>query len=229
MLVSSRAFGMKIDGKNSMGLIPYADMLNHSYERKQTKYSFDEERNGFVFEALNEIPENIEITNTYGKKCNSRFFIGYGFINSTNEDHNTVPLLSFLDTEEFTFKYKVEAINKPKEPESTSGSGSYDEADKKPEWLQSFNKELEDLTVVEGKSFQVFRVVNNLDDQVMKDFISWLRFAHHSGNPRELNEYADKYLGVESKVISVENETKVWKTVQRLVRESLSRYPTSLE
>lgn len=75
----------------------------------------------------------------------------------------------------------------------------------------------------------MFRVVNNLDDQVMKDFISWLRFVHHSGNPRELNEYADKYLGAESKVISVENETKVWKTVQRLVRESLARYPTSLE
>jgi hypothetical protein len=30
-------------------------------------------------------------------------------------------------------------------------------------------------------------------------------------------------------VISIENETMVWKTVQRLVRESLARYSTTLE
>ena len=34
MLVSSRAFGFQVDGESSMGLIPFADMLNHSYDRK---------------------------------------------------------------------------------------------------------------------------------------------------------------------------------------------------
>jgi hypothetical protein len=188
MLVSSRAFGLKIDGENSMGLVPYADMINHSYDRKHCKYSFDEERNGIVYEALDEIPENIEITSSYGSKCNSRFFMSYGFINSNNEDYNQVPLLSYLDTEEFTFKYKVEAINKPKEPVTTY----YDSYD---EYVESFKKEVEELSVVNGKSFEVFRVVNNLDSPAMKEFISWLRFVHHSGNPRILNEYADKYIG----------------------------------
>lgn len=67
-----------------MGLIPFADMLNHSYERKQTNYSFDAERNGFKFEALQDIPENIEITTTYGSKCNSRYFMSYGFVPESN-------------------------------------------------------------------------------------------------------------------------------------------------
>ena len=89
-----------------MGLIPFADMLNHSYDRKQTNYSFDEERNGFKFEALQDIPKNLEITTSYGSKCNSRYFMSYGFVN-LNNCYNQVPLLSYLNSDDHLYKYKV--------------------------------------------------------------------------------------------------------------------------
>ncbi|CAI2360645.1 unnamed protein product [Moneuplotes crassus] len=90
MMVSSRIFGMNIDGKKTDGFVPMADMLNHK-RPKQTSWTYSDEKHGFVIEALKDIGRNEQVYDSYGKKCNSRFFLNYGFI-VENNDGNEVPL-----------------------------------------------------------------------------------------------------------------------------------------
>ena len=94
MAVSSRIFGMQIDGVKTDGFVPLADMLNHRRPR-QTSWNYDQERGGFIIEALENIERGEEVLDSYGKKCNSRFLLNYGFINRNN------------DANEYPFKVKL--------------------------------------------------------------------------------------------------------------------------
>lgn len=94
MTVSSRIFGMDIDTIKTDGFVPLADMLNHRRPR-QTSWNYDQERGGFVIEALENICRGEEVLDSYGKKCNSRFLLNYGFINRNN------------DANEYPFKVKL--------------------------------------------------------------------------------------------------------------------------
>ena len=69
-------------------------MLNHR-RPKQTSWSYSNERGGFVIESLENINKGEQIYDSYGKKCNSRFLLNYGFIvleNDGNEVAVTVPM-----------------------------------------------------------------------------------------------------------------------------------------
>ena len=62
-------------------------MLNHR-RPKQTSWFYSNEKEGFIIESLEDIPRGEPIYDSYGKKCNSRFFLNYGFIvldNDANE------------------------------------------------------------------------------------------------------------------------------------------------
>ena len=96
MAVSSRIFGMQIDGVKTDGFVPYADMLNHRRPR-QTSWTYEQSRNGFIIESLEEIKRGEEVLDSYGKKCNSRFLLNYGFIVLNN------------DANEFPFKLQLRA------------------------------------------------------------------------------------------------------------------------
>ena len=54
MMASSRAFQFTMDGQETLGLVPYADMFNHK-RPKQTNWFFDQEKKGFVVEATENI------------------------------------------------------------------------------------------------------------------------------------------------------------------------------
>lgn len=43
-----------MDGQETLGLVPYADMFNHK-RPKQTNWFFDQEKKGFVVEATENI------------------------------------------------------------------------------------------------------------------------------------------------------------------------------
>jgi len=109
MMVSSRIFGMNIDGKKTDGFVPMADMLNHK-RPKQTSWTYTDEKQGFVIEALKDIDRNEQIYDSYGKKCNSRFFLNYGFI-VENNDGNEVPLKIFYPESDSKKDMKKEMIN----------------------------------------------------------------------------------------------------------------------
>jgi len=51
MMVSSRIFGMNIEGQKTDGFVPMADMLNHK-RPKQTTWTYSDEEEGFVIETL---------------------------------------------------------------------------------------------------------------------------------------------------------------------------------
>lgn len=54
MMVSSRIFGIQVEGVKTDGFVAYADMLNHKRPR-QTTWSYTDDMQGFIIEALDDI------------------------------------------------------------------------------------------------------------------------------------------------------------------------------
>jgi histone-lysine N-methyltransferase SETD3 len=54
MMVSSRIFGIQIEGVKTDGFVAYADMLNHRRPR-QTSWTYTDDMKGFVIEANEDI------------------------------------------------------------------------------------------------------------------------------------------------------------------------------
>ena len=98
MMVSSRIFGIQIEGVKTDGFVAYADMLNHKRPR-QTTWNYTDDRRGFIIEAMDDIKRGEQVYDSYGKKCNSRFFLNYGFIN-LNNDANEVPIRIYYNPDD---------------------------------------------------------------------------------------------------------------------------------
>jgi histone-lysine N-methyltransferase SETD3 len=84
------------------------------------------------------------VYDSYGKKCNSRFFLNYGFIN-LNNDANEVPIRIFYNDDDKLKQVKQEMIKDTAE-------------------------------------YKKFRVVDNFNERVMQEFLSWLRFVEYDEN-----------------------------------------------
>lgn len=78
-LVSSRNFRLTINGIQSTTMVPLADMLNHS-NNALTRWGYSDEKNGYEMKALENIESGTEITDSYGKKDNHKYFLYYGFV-----------------------------------------------------------------------------------------------------------------------------------------------------
>lgn len=85
MCVCSRNFGLQMDGNRTSALVPHADMLNH-HRPRETKWTFDEERQCFTITTLQLIPEGAQVFDSYGQKCNHRFLLNYGFAVEDNRE-----------------------------------------------------------------------------------------------------------------------------------------------
>ena len=96
IIVSSRIFGIKINGIKVDALVPLADMLNHS-THNQTSWYYDEQIESFVVQAIEDIKEGNEIFDSYGKKPNSSYLLNYGFTIEHNEEYNEYPLTLILN------------------------------------------------------------------------------------------------------------------------------------
>jgi histone-lysine N-methyltransferase SETD3 len=96
LVVITRIFGLVIHGVKTDGLVPYADMLNHKKPKDaadtDTKWTFDDALNGFTIISLKTIQRGEQVFDSYGRKCNSRFFVNYGFALEENEDDNEAVL-----------------------------------------------------------------------------------------------------------------------------------------
>eukprot|EP01041_Mallomonas_annulata_P003490 gene3490-6947_t len=89
MCVCSRNFGLTVNGLRTAALVPYADMLNH-YRPRETKWQYDDLRDGFTIVSLQSIGPNAQVYDSYGQKCNHRFLLNYGF---SVENNMEVPIL----------------------------------------------------------------------------------------------------------------------------------------
>jgi protein-histidine N-methyltransferase len=91
MCVCSRNFGLVINGIQTAALVPYADMLNH-YRPRETKWQFDDHLQAFTVVSLQEIHFSDQVYDSYGRKCNHRFLLNYGFSVENNiESDGTCP------------------------------------------------------------------------------------------------------------------------------------------
>ena len=212
MMVSSRIFGMNINGKKTDGFVPMADMLNHK-RPKQTSWTYSDEKGGFVIEALKDIPRNEQVYDSYGKKCNSRFFLNYGFI-VENNDGNEVPIKIY-----------------------------YPESDDK--------KEMKREMINDASEFKKFRVTDNFNENIMHEFMSWLRFVEYDENITLLIDYQaraatqnqiqdsdsddgidDPNKGFKAKdlpPLSIRNERKVMLRMKLEAAKLLKNYATTYE
>mmetsp|Transcript_33278 Transcript_33278/g.33896 ORF Transcript_33278/g.33896 Transcript_33278/m.33896 type:complete len:390 (-) Transcript_33278:96-1265(-) len=86
MCVCSRNFGLTVRGLRTAALVPYADMLNH-YRPRETKWQYDDYRDGFTIISLQPISPGSQVYDSYGQKCNHRFLLNYGF----SVENNTEP------------------------------------------------------------------------------------------------------------------------------------------
>ena len=91
LLVASRIFGISVNGHKTDGFVPYADMLNHKRPR-ETSWTYCDERQGFIIDAICDIDRNQPVHDSYGRKSNTRFLLNYGFIN-LNNDANDLPIV----------------------------------------------------------------------------------------------------------------------------------------
>jgi hypothetical protein len=89
--VITRVFNCKINKKETECLVPIADMMNHAKE-PSTQWEFDSERDGFKMASVRMIPSALQLYDSYGDKCNSRYFGNYGFTLADNETSNQAGL-----------------------------------------------------------------------------------------------------------------------------------------
>jgi len=112
MCVCSRNFGLQIDGHRTSALVPHADMLNH-YRPRETKWTFDEDRQAFTITTLQPIQAGAQVYDSYGQKCNHRFLLNYGFAVEDNREldgfcPNEVPLELNLSLEDPLYQLKLD-------------------------------------------------------------------------------------------------------------------------
>jgi protein-histidine N-methyltransferase len=70
-------------------LVPLADMMNHRRPR-DTSWTFDNDQQSFVVESLRDLNLGEEVCDSYGKKCNSRYLLNYGFTVLNNAGHSQI-------------------------------------------------------------------------------------------------------------------------------------------
>lgn len=87
-------------------------MINHK-RPKQSLWSYDDQRNAFKIEAFGDCKAGEEAFDSYGKKCNSRFLLNYGFIEEDNDANEYEFLIQFDETFPL-YQEKIQIIPKIK-------------------------------------------------------------------------------------------------------------------
>ena len=83
-------------------------MLNHKLPM-QTRWRFDQERDGFVLKALEDIPKGAEVSTSYGSSTHNNWnlFFGYGFVLEEQSNLDMVALEVKIDEEDPEYKSKL--------------------------------------------------------------------------------------------------------------------------
>ena len=85
--VDSRVFSCVRKGKETISIVPYCDLFNHSIDHN-TYWYFNDEKNCFEMQAIKDIRANTEILDTYGNKSNFSLLFFYGFTIPNNPYSN---------------------------------------------------------------------------------------------------------------------------------------------
>jgi histone-lysine N-methyltransferase SETD3 len=86
LTVASRVFGITIAGCKTQALVPGADLLNHQFPA-ETCWGYEDAAGSFVVTALQGFAAGQAVCDSYGSKCNSRYFLNYGFVLADNQEN----------------------------------------------------------------------------------------------------------------------------------------------
>jgi hypothetical protein len=78
-LVSSRNFNLSIEGKQSTTMVPLADMLNHN-SNADTNWNYNNNLKSYQMTMKNSVKRGNEVSDSYGRKTNDKYFLYYGFL-----------------------------------------------------------------------------------------------------------------------------------------------------
>jgi histone-lysine N-methyltransferase SETD3 len=198
-----------------LGLVPYADMLNHKKPKDSsdtdTKWTFDDKLNGFTIVSLRAIQRGEQVYDSYGRKCNSRFFVNYGFSLDENEDDNEVVMKFSMDPSDPLYQMKLRM---------TGGRHLF--------------------TNREFQVPATYRETSDREKKT-KELFSFLRFVHavnsellvlgNNPNNKDNNNSAneDRIKLDDIDPISCRNEIAVLKHIEQSAKEILAGFDTTLE
>ena len=209
MMVASRIFGIQVDNLKTDGFVPYADMLNHKRPR-QTSWTYSDERQGFIIEALEDIKRGEQVYDSYGKKCNTRFLLNYGFINLDN-DANEFPLTVVMDENDPFAQQKGELIG---------GQLVH----------KTFRVQVNFEEPIMSRFLSFLRFVEFDENIALLYQIKGQWVSKRRPQPEDSDELEqpDNFTAEEVPTISRHNERKVWARIKGMAEEALSQYPNTL-
>eukprot|EP00826_Nyctotherus_ovalis_P056957 TRINITY_DN7776_c0_g1_i5.p1 TRINITY_DN7776_c0_g1~~TRINITY_DN7776_c0_g1_i5.p1 ORF type:complete len:558 (+),score=117.68 TRINITY_DN7776_c0_g1_i5:94-1767(+) len=203
MLVSSRVFATHLDGRHTDSLVPLADMFN--YGPPQVAWEYREDSKAFFVESVETVARGTELYEAYGRKCNSRYFLNYGFV-LENNDRNEVPIKLDLNKDDPLYSTKMKLM------------------DNKPRKLIRVPVELNTQNL--DDFFAYLRLIEYEGDPMIL-----YKFAIENSHKAYSHEY-DFYETFHMPYIppvSVKNETAVLNKVLDICGELLGKYPTTYE
>jgi len=83
--VGSRNFSITVGNDKVTAMVPFADMLNH-FRPRETCWRFDNSQGAFTMTSLCPLAGGHQVMDSYGKKCNSKFLLHYGFTIEDNRE-----------------------------------------------------------------------------------------------------------------------------------------------
>lgn len=218
MIVASRNFGVTIDGRKTDAMVPYADMLNH-YRPRETKWTYNSARQCFTITSTTRLAKGQQVYDSYGKKCNSRFLLNYGFAvehnrdDDTGQNHNEVRIIASLEAPGVDpwFQQKVSHL-------LAAGvcTGSA----------------LNSGTSREGIPWRAFRVSTYYAHAATREIFSWLRFAFATQEQLLMLPAITRDTDFAARPVtpvSAENEILVLRKLADLMAEQYSQYGSTLE
>jgi histone-lysine N-methyltransferase SETD3 len=203
-IISSRVFGITMHDVKTDALVPFADLLNHRRPR-QTQWFYDDDKDAFIVQAIENIEQGSEIFDSYGKKTNARFLLNYGFSIEKNETSEYSLTISSLET---------------------GGVGNWPLIEikkklfKNEDFYKTFNLNInfQESQILELINFLRFMTYDGDSNYLQKAILS----AKNTLNPDMSINYYFFY------PINKINEINVLKYLKYLCEQALSKYPTSL-
>ena len=219
MLVTSRYFGVWKGDDHVSIQVPLADMFN-AQNPKNSWWYYDSSEKGFAVDAVRDIKKGEEIFYTYGRKCNSQFFLYYAYIEQDNDEHNTFQMKIEMDPEAENFEMKKDVFFLDQTQPQVNR-----------EFLIKTN--LTSEAAENMLAWARFVVYDGEDLSDLYDLVESSREARIQ-KLRNEGESQDKIDKLKDSInidqgISIENEAQVWKLIKKHAETALSKYETTIE
>lgn len=204
-VVVTRIFGMVVGGKKTDGLVPMADLLNHRRPR-ETKWTFDDASGAFTVTSLRALQGGCQVHDSYGRKCNSRFFVNYGFALEENADNEARFVFAIAPSDPF-FDLRIRLLGGSSNPSGSSSQSNH---------------------ALSQREFSLVGAYSSKDAHVREAF-SFLRFAFARAAEVSVLAAAKDFRIADVAPISVANELRVLEQVRACAAQSLDEFDASVE